>query len=128
MRSFAEHLNAPSGKGALAEAPYTGAAGGAACGDIVRIALRIEGDRVVEAGFDAHGCGALTAAASATVELAEGGPFLDACRLGAADVAEALGDSHRRSATLRSSRPTRCTAPSVQLPRTARAGATGPCA
>jgi tRNA-specific 2-thiouridylase len=91
MRSFAEHLDAPSGKGALAGAPYTGAAGGAVCGDVVRIALRIEGDRVAEAGFDAEGCGAVTAAASATVELIEGGPFLNACRLGASDVADALG-------------------------------------
>ena len=91
MRSFAEHLDAPSGKGALAGAPYTGAAGGAACGDVVRIALRIEGERIAEAGFDAEGCGALTAAASATVELIEGGPFLGACGLGAGDVADALG-------------------------------------
>jgi len=91
VRSFAEHLDAPSGKGALAGAPYTGAAGGAACGDLVRIALRVEGDRIVEAGFDAEGCGALTAAASATVELIEGGPVLDACRLGADEIARSLG-------------------------------------
>ena len=91
MRSFAEHLDAPSGKGALAGAPHTGAAGGAACGDLVRIGLRVEGDRVAEAGFDAEGCGALTAAASATVELIEGGPFLGACSLGPDEVAAALG-------------------------------------
>jgi tRNA-uridine 2-sulfurtransferase len=91
MRSFADHLHAPSGKGALAGAPYTGAAGGAACGDVVRIALRIEGERIVEAGFDAEGCGALTAAASATVELVADGPFLAACRLGADEIAAALG-------------------------------------
>jgi tRNA-uridine 2-sulfurtransferase len=91
MRSFAEHLNAPSGKGALAAAPHTGAAGGAACGDVVRISLRIEGDRVAEVGFDAEGCGAVTAAASATVELVEGEPFLGACSLGPGHVADALG-------------------------------------
>ena len=91
MRSFAEHLDAPTGRGALAGGAHTGAAGGAACGDLVRIAVRIEGDRVVEAGFDAEGCGALTAAASATVELIEGRPFLDACRLSAEDVAKELG-------------------------------------
>jgi tRNA-specific 2-thiouridylase len=91
MRSFAEHLHEPTGKGALAGAPHTGAAGGAACGDLVRITLRIEGDEVAEVGFDAEGCGAVTAAASATVELIEGRPFLSACRLGPSDVAEALG-------------------------------------
>jgi len=96
MRSFADHLNAPSGKGALKDWPHTGAAGGAACGDLVRIAVRVEGDRgadarVVEAGFDAEGCGAVTAASSAAVELVEGGTFLKAARIGAEDVAQALG-------------------------------------
>jgi tRNA-specific 2-thiouridylase len=91
VRSFADHLNAPSGKGALKDSPHTGAAGGAACGDLVRISLRIEGDRVAEVGFDAEGCGALTAAASATVESIEGRPFLTACRLSTDDVAAALG-------------------------------------
>jgi tRNA-specific 2-thiouridylase len=91
MRSFADHLHAPSGRGALKDSPHTGAAGGAACGDVVRISLRIEGERVAEVGFDAEGCGAVTAAASATVELVQGEPFLSACSLGPGDVAEALG-------------------------------------
>jgi tRNA-specific 2-thiouridylase len=91
VRSFAEHLEAPTGKGALAGAPHTGAAGGAACGDVVRIAVRIEGDLIVEAGFDAEGCGATTVAASAIVESIEGRPFLNACRLGTEDVSRSLG-------------------------------------
>src|SRR5918997_3966694 len=91
MRSFAEHLCAPSGEGRLKDHPHSGAAGGAPCGDLVRIAVRIEGDRVTEAGFDAEGCGALTAAASATVESIEGKPFLSACRLNAATISKDLG-------------------------------------
>jgi tRNA-specific 2-thiouridylase len=91
MRSFAEHLNAPAGEGALKHHPHAGAAGGAPCGDLVRIAVRIEGDRVAEAGFDAEGCGAITAAASAVVESIQGRPFLSACRIGADEVANALG-------------------------------------
>jgi tRNA-specific 2-thiouridylase len=91
MRSFAEHLDAPAGQGALRDHPHSGAAGGAACGDVVRIAVRIDGDWVVEAGFDAEGCGALTAAASAAVESIEGGAFLDACRIGAEEISAALG-------------------------------------
>jgi tRNA-uridine 2-sulfurtransferase len=91
VRSFAEHLEAPSGKGALAGAPHTGAAGGAACGDLVRISLRIEGDRVAEVGFDAEGCGAVTAASSALVELVEGGTVLEAARIGPDEIARGLG-------------------------------------
>jgi tRNA-uridine 2-sulfurtransferase len=89
--SFEDHLTAPRGLGALAGWPHAGAAGGAACGDLVRIAVRVEGATVVEAGFDASGCGAARAAGSAVVELVEGRPFLDAARVRAADVSGALG-------------------------------------
>jgi tRNA-uridine 2-sulfurtransferase len=89
--SFEDHLSAPRGLGALAGWPHAGAAGGAACGDLVRVAVRVEGDRVVEAGFDAEGCGAARAAGSAVVELVEGRPFLEAARVTPDDVADALG-------------------------------------
>ncbi len=89
--SFEQHLNEPRGRGALAHSPHSGAAGGAACGDLVRVAVRVEDDRIVEAGFDAEGCGAALAAGSAVVELVEGADFLDAARIGADQVAEALG-------------------------------------
>jgi len=88
---FHEHLHNPRGQGRLADSPHAGAAGGAVCGDLVRMAVRVERDRVAEAGFDASGCGAVTAAASAAVELVEGEPFLDAARVTPGDVASALG-------------------------------------
>jgi tRNA-uridine 2-sulfurtransferase len=91
MRSFADHLATPHGEGALQHHPHSGAAGGAPCGDLVRVAVRIEGDCVAEAGFDAEGCGALTVAASAIVEGIEGGSFFDACRVSAGTLAEELG-------------------------------------
>jgi tRNA-uridine 2-sulfurtransferase len=88
---FRDHLSAPRGRGRLGGWPHTGAAGGAACGDLVRVAVRVEGDRIAEAGFSASGCGAVTAAGSAAVELAEGTALLDAARLTAGDIADALG-------------------------------------
>jgi tRNA-specific 2-thiouridylase len=88
---FEDHLTAPRGLGALADWPHAGAAGGAACGDLVRVAVRVEGERVVEAGFDAEGCGAARAAGSAVVELVEGAPFLAAAAITPDDVAAALG-------------------------------------
>jgi tRNA-uridine 2-sulfurtransferase len=89
--SFEDHLSAPRGLGALAGWPHAGAAGGAACGDLVRVAVRLDGDRVAEAGFDADGCGAAHAAGSAVVELVEGTPLLEAARVTPDDVADALG-------------------------------------
>jgi tRNA-uridine 2-sulfurtransferase len=100
---FEDHLTAPRGLGALADWPHAGAAGGAACGDLVRVAVRVEGDRIAEAGFDAKGCGAALAAGSAVVELIEGEPFLAAARLTPDDIANALGGliaPKRHAATL----------------------------
>jgi tRNA-uridine 2-sulfurtransferase len=91
VRSFAEHLEAPAGQGVLADAPHAGAAGGAPCGDLLRISVRVDHGRIVEAGFDAEGCGALTAAGSAVVELVEGASFLDAARIGPDEIDAALG-------------------------------------
>jgi tRNA-specific 2-thiouridylase len=89
--AFEDHLLAPRGRGRLSDGPHAGAAGGAACGDLVRITVAIEADRIVDAGFDASGCGAAQAAASAAIELVAGAPLLEAARLGADEVAAALG-------------------------------------
>jgi tRNA-specific 2-thiouridylase len=68
-----------------------GSAGGAPCGDLVRVAVRVRGGTVEEATFDAEGCGAALAAGSACIELVRGKPVLDAARLGPHDVARELG-------------------------------------
>src|SRR5919202_1998802 len=86
-----DHLTAPRGRGRLADAPHAGTAGGAACGDEVRIAVEVAAERVSEAGFDASGCAAVRAAGSAVVELVRGAPLLDAARIAPGDVAAALG-------------------------------------
>jgi len=68
-----------------------GAAGGAACGDLVTVRVAVADGVVVDAGFDASGCGAAQAAASAAVELVRGATILDAARVGSAAIADELG-------------------------------------
>jgi tRNA-uridine 2-sulfurtransferase len=100
---FEDHLTAPRGLGALRNWPHSGAAGGAACGDLVRVAVRVEGDRIAEAGFDAEGCGAARAAGSAVVELVEGKPMLAAATVTPDEISDALGGliaPKRHAATL----------------------------
>ena len=86
-----DHLAFPRGLGALARAPHTGAAGGAACGDLIRVSVQVEGDRVAAAGFQAEGCAAARAAGSAVVELVEGEGVLTAAAVTPAAVAAELG-------------------------------------
>ncbi len=88
---LSDHLARPRGEGALARAPHTGAAGGAVCGDLVRVSVRMEAGRVAEAGFDAGGCAAARGAGSAVVELVEGAPLRDAALITPEAIAEELG-------------------------------------
>ncbi len=88
---FAEHLEHPAGRGVTPPGAHVGIAGGAACGDLIRIALTIDGERVTAIGFEASGCGAAQAAASAVVTLAQGEPVLEVARIDAQAVADELG-------------------------------------
>ena len=91
VESLREHLEHPAGRGLRPAGAHDGTAGGAACGDLIRISLRIEGERVTAAGFDASGCGTMTAAGSAAVTLVDGAHVLDAARVGAHAIADELG-------------------------------------
>jgi tRNA-specific 2-thiouridylase len=88
---FSEHLAAPNGRGVVLSGGCHGHAGGALCGDLIRVSVRVAGSRVVAASFDAEGCGALTAAGSAAVTLVLGEPLLEAARVGTSAIAEELG-------------------------------------
>jgi tRNA-uridine 2-sulfurtransferase len=70
---------------------FTGAAGGAACGDLSRLSLAIEDGRVAAVTFDAEGCGATRAATAAVAEMVDGEPVVDAARVGIDQVDEAIG-------------------------------------
>ena len=91
MGPFEDHLSAPRGLGRLEAPDGTGAAGGAPCGDLIRIDLEIDGGRIARAAFEAEGCGAASAAGSAVVELVDGAQFLAAARIGAREISTALG-------------------------------------
>jgi tRNA-specific 2-thiouridylase len=89
------HMEQPVGRGHIPKDARTGAAGGAACGDLIRISLATDpcspDGRISDAGFDAGGCGAAIAAGSATIDLIRNRSLLEAARIGAREIAEELG-------------------------------------
>ena len=91
MESLREHLEHPAGRGQRPADAFDGTAGGAACGDLIRVSLRVEDERVTATGFEASGCGTMTAAGSAVVTLVEGAHVLDAARVGAGAISAELG-------------------------------------
>lgn len=89
--AFHDHATAPRGAGSLPPDAFLGAAGGSACGDFLTIGLTIDDGRVAGFGFEAEGCVALTAAASAVHDLVFGQPAIAAARIGRDEIDAELG-------------------------------------
>jgi tRNA-specific 2-thiouridylase len=88
---FEQHLSEPRGRGDVPPGAFVGSAGGATCGDVVRVAVCVEDGLLTAVTFDAEGCGATLAAGSACSVLAQGTNVLRAARVSAAAIAEELG-------------------------------------
>jgi tRNA-specific 2-thiouridylase len=88
---FEHYLSDESRRGAPADDAFTGAAGGAACGDLSRISLSIAEARVAAVTFDAEGCGATKAATAAVAEMVDGAPVLEAATIDVDTVDAAIG-------------------------------------
>jgi tRNA-uridine 2-sulfurtransferase len=89
--AFEHHLTSPQGQGHRPPNSFTVTAGGHACCDEITFSVSVDGDRIDGAGFQATGCGAATAAASAAVTLVRGEPVLEAARVGPREIAAELG-------------------------------------
>ena len=85
------HLGNAARRGAPLAGGFDGAAGGAVCGDLIRISLLAADGRLARLTFDAEGCATARAAGAAVAELAEGEAVLAAAAISPDDVAEALG-------------------------------------
>jgi tRNA-specific 2-thiouridylase len=88
---FEHYLSDESRRGPAAEGAFTGAAGGAACGDLSRISFTVADGRIESVTFDAEGCGATKAATAAVAETIDGEPVLGAALLDIDTVDAAIG-------------------------------------
>jgi tRNA-uridine 2-sulfurtransferase len=88
---LAHYARDASRRGPAPDGAFTGAAGGAPCGDLVRISLAIEDGRIEAVTFDTEGCAAAAAAGAAVAEAVDGEMVLAAALTGPDDVAAALG-------------------------------------
>jgi len=87
-----DHLHRPRNAGDLESAHGVAEVTNPACGDFLRLAVRVDAKgRVVEARFKAFGCGGAIAAASLATEMVIGLSLAECRRVAAKDVAEALG-------------------------------------
>ncbi len=77
--------------GEMDRADGVGNATNPVCGDTMRLFIRVEDQRIVEASFLTFGCGAAIAASSMTTEMIKGKTIEEALRISDQDVVEALG-------------------------------------
>lgn len=86
-----DHYRNPRNVGEIEGSTAVAQVGDPAHGDVLRLALRIEGDQVVEARFKSFGCTAAIAAGSMVTMLVAGRSVVEAERVTNQDVAQALG-------------------------------------
>jgi nitrogen fixation protein NifU and related proteins len=86
-----DHFQNPRNAGELAAADTTAQVENPVCGDVLRLALKIDGGRIVKAAFKAQGCVAAISCGSVLTELVKGRTLEEARKLRREDVIAVLG-------------------------------------
>ncbi len=86
-----DHFLNPRNVGEVKDADGVGEVGAAAFGDVMKIGLKVRGDRIAEARFQTFGCGTAIAASSVTTELITGRTLEEAKQFSNQEVIDALG-------------------------------------
>ncbi len=86
-----DHFMNPRNMGEIEDADAVGEVGNPSCGDVMKLYLKIENDRIVDVKFKTFGCGAAIASSSVTTEMIKGKTIEEALQLTNQQVAEALG-------------------------------------
>jgi nitrogen fixation NifU-like protein len=86
-----DHLNHPRNMGEIEDPDGVGEAQNPACGDTMRLFIKVEADRIIDAKFLTFGCGAAIASSSITTEMVKGKTIVEVLKISNQVVAEALG-------------------------------------
>jgi nitrogen fixation NifU-like protein len=86
-----DHLKHPRNMGEMENPDGVGEAQNPVCGDTMRLFIRVETDRIINATFLTFGCGAAIASSSVTTEMIKGKTIDEALKISDQVIAEALG-------------------------------------
>lgn len=86
-----EHFQNPRNVGEVENADGVGDVGSLACGDALKLTLKIEDDRIVDAKFKTFGCASAIASSSALTEMIRGMEITEAEKITNEDIADFLG-------------------------------------
>ena len=90
-KTVMDHFMNPRNMGDLSDADGVGEVGAAACGDIMKMSLKVENGRITDARFKTFGCGSAIASSSMATELIKGRTLEEAMSFSNQEVVEALG-------------------------------------
>jgi nitrogen fixation protein NifU and related proteins len=85
-----DHFMNPRNVGEIEDASGVGEVGNPACGDMMRLYLKVEGGKIVDARFRTFGCGAAIASSSMLTEMLKGRTIEEAREITNRHVADAL--------------------------------------
>ncbi|HEX4002855.1 MAG TPA: iron-sulfur cluster assembly scaffold protein [Candidatus Acidoferrales bacterium] len=85
------HFNSPHNAGDLLDATATVEVTNPVCGDVIRLAARVEGGRITAARFKTQGCVAAIASSSVLTDMLVGKSAAEARQITPRHVSEALG-------------------------------------
>ncbi len=85
-----EHFSNPRNVGEIDDADGIGEVGNPKCGDVMKIFVKVEGDRLKDIKFKTFGCGAAIATSSIVTEMAMGMSLDEALDISNKAVAKAL--------------------------------------
>ncbi len=86
-----EHFSNPRNVGEIENADGVGLVGSEACGDIMKLFIKVENGVIVDAKFKTFGCGAAIASSSVATEMIKGKTVEEALKLTNKQVIEELG-------------------------------------
>ena len=88
-----DHYNNPRNVGSLDKARHnvgTGVVGAPECGDVMKLQIEVEGDRIVDAKFKTFGCGSAIASSSLATEWIKGKTLDEAVQIKNTQIVEEL--------------------------------------
>ncbi len=85
-----DHFMEPRNMGDIKDADAVGTVGNPACGDVMRLYIKVDGDKITEAKFKTFGCGAAIATSSTATEMIKDKSLEEAEKITNEAVAEAL--------------------------------------
>lgn len=86
-----EHFTNPQNVGEIENPDGTGQVGSAACGDIMKMDIKVENDVITDVRFKTYGCGAAVASSSVATEMIKGRTLEEAKKFTNKELLDAIG-------------------------------------